>query len=71
MYPVRGESDSILRRAGLKEGDETQLELGMTFSVEPTVYVPAQYAIQIEDTVVVTDAGCESLTPTAKELAIL
>lgn len=53
-------------RIGRKE--RIKLEPGMTITVEPGVYEEGVGGIRIEDTVVVTSAGCEILTPTGKEL---
>lgn len=56
-------------RIGKKE--KTLLETGMAITIEPGVYVEGFGGIRIEDTVAVTNNGCEVLTPTSKELRIL
>ncbi len=50
------------------EGDMTLLEPGMTFTVEPGVYLPGRWGVRIEDDVVITPDGCESLTTFDREL---
>jgi Xaa-Pro aminopeptidase len=43
----------------------------MVVTVEPGVYIPGLWGVRIEDTVVVTDSGCDILTPTTKDFTIL
>ncbi|HEX9765661.1 MAG TPA: Xaa-Pro peptidase family protein [Nitriliruptorales bacterium] len=43
------------------DGNTQVLEPGMTFSVEPGVYVPGRHGARIEDIVAVTDDGVERL----------
>jgi Xaa-Pro aminopeptidase len=56
-------------RIGRKEA--TRLESGMAITIEPGVYAEGFGGVRIEDTVVVTDGGCQVLTPTKKDLWVL
>jgi len=56
-------------RLGRKE--KTKLKAGMTVTIEPGVYVEGFGGIRIEDTVLVTESGCEILTPTPKDLRVI
>lgn len=67
----RGVGLDVAEAPELKEGDDTILQPGMTFSVEPAVYIPEYFGVQIEDSVVVTETGWEDLTPCPKDLVIL
>jgi Xaa-Pro dipeptidase len=42
--------------------DNTELKPGMTFTIEPGIYLPNRGGARIEDDVVVTQDGCQSLT---------
>jgi Xaa-Pro aminopeptidase len=50
------------------EGNETVLEPGMTFSVEPGIYLPGRFGVRIEDIVACTQHGIESLNASSREL---
>ncbi|MGD0498223.1 MAG: Xaa-Pro peptidase family protein [Bryobacteraceae bacterium] len=52
----------------LGKRETTRLCVGMTITIEPGVYLEGWGGIRIEDTVLVTERGCEVLTPTSKEL---
>ena len=52
----------------LGKKDKTVLEAGMAITIEPGIYMEGWGGIRIEDTVLVTEHGCEILTPTGKEL---
>ena len=47
---------------------EGELRVGQAVTVEPGVYVDGEFGVRVEDLVVVTDDGCESLSSLPKEL---
>jgi len=50
-------------------GDNVQImEPGMTYTVEPGIYLPGRNGVRIEDNIVVTNSGCESLSDMDREL---
>jgi len=51
--------------------DKTRLRAGMAITIEQGVYLEGFGGIRIEDTVVVTESGCEILTPTSKDLRVV
>lgn len=55
----------------LVEGNREQLEPGMAFSVEPGVYLPGEFGVRIEDVVVVTAAGVESMNACSRDLHVV
>jgi Xaa-Pro aminopeptidase len=59
------------KAAGTMKVKADRLEAGMVVTIEPGVYIPGWGGVRIEDMVLVTDSGCDVLTPTAKELVVL
>jgi Xaa-Pro aminopeptidase len=52
-------------------GDGTVLEPGVTFSVEPGIYLAGRFGVRIEDIVAVTDDGVERLNRSSRDLTIV
>ena len=50
---------------------QTILATGMVVTIEPGVYLPGQWGIRIEDTVLVRERDCEVLSKIPKNLTIL
>jgi Xaa-Pro aminopeptidase len=50
-------------RLSIQRNDE--LQAGMVFTVEPAIYLPGQFGIRLEDTVLKTQAGLQYLTQSA------
>lgn len=51
--------------------NETILEVGMCFSIEPGVYIPGEVGVRIEDCVYVTETGAETFTTMDRELTTI
>jgi len=49
-------------------GQTELLRPGMVITVEPGAYLPGKFGVRIEDTIVVTETGCEILTKCPKEM---
>ncbi len=52
------------------EANEMPVCEGMTFSIEPGIYLPGQCGVRLEDLVVVTENGCEVLNRYPKDLQV-
>jgi Xaa-Pro aminopeptidase len=52
----------------LGKGQAERLQPGMVITIEPGIYIAGKGGIRIEDMVLVTDRGCQVLTPVTKGL---
>ncbi|MDY6869768.1 MAG: Xaa-Pro peptidase family protein [Actinomycetota bacterium] len=52
-------------------GNDLPLEVGMAFSVEPGIYFPGQWGARIEDIVIVTEDGAESVNNRPHDLVVV
>ena len=55
----------------IRDGNTQLLEVGMTYTVEPGIYLPGKNGVRIEDDVVITKEGPQSLSTMTRELRIL
>ncbi len=53
------------------EGNDFEVEAGMTFSIEPGIYLPGRFGMRIEDIVAVAEGGVERLNRSDRSLAVV
>jgi Xaa-Pro aminopeptidase len=51
------------------EGNEMPVEVGMTFSIEPGIYLPDRFGIRIEDIVACDDDGADTLNNSSRAIS--
>ncbi|SIO12561.1 Xaa-Pro aminopeptidase [Rhodovulum sp. ES.010] len=54
----------------IMRGNPQPLEPGMVFTDEPGLYRPGGFGVRIEDDILVTETGCQSLTTFPRELIV-
>lgn len=57
---------AIHEKPAVNTRDETILQPGMVITIEPGIYLPEWGGVRIEDSVLVTEEGCEILTSSPK-----
>ncbi|MCR6111640.1 aminopeptidase P family protein [Bacillus sp. A301a_S52] len=55
----------------LTSTNKQTLEKGMTITIEPGIYIPNRIGVRIEDDVLITEGGYETLTQFTKELTVV
>ncbi len=55
----------------IRQGNQRILSPGMTFTIEPGIYLPEENGVRIEDDILVTEDGGESLTTINRELMVI
>lgn len=53
------------------KGNREQLEVGMTFSIEPGIYVPGRFGMRIEDIVACAPGGSDELNRSSRALHVV
>ena len=55
----------------VSQGNSAKVQEGMTFSIEPGVYLPGKFGVRVEDLVLVTADGCEVLNHADKHWKVI
>jgi Xaa-Pro aminopeptidase len=55
----------------ITKGNKTILQPGMTFTIEPGIYLPGKFGVRIEDDIVVSAKGGKLLSNLPKELQVI
>lgn len=55
----------------LTQNNNSSLRENMVVTSEPGIYIPGRFGVRIEDTVLITKNGCETLTKSGKDITII
>lgn len=62
---------SVHEPPSITHTDETPLETGMAFSVEPGIYLPGEFGVRLEEIVIVTASGAEVLSKLPRDVKVV
>lgn len=62
---------SVHEPPSITHTDETPLEAGMAFSVEPGIYLPGEFGVRLEEIVVVTASGADVLSKLPRDVRVV
>jgi Xaa-Pro aminopeptidase len=62
---------SVHEPPSITHTNETVLEAGMTFSVEPGIYLPGEFGVRLEEIIAVTPTGHEVLSRLSRDVRII
>ena len=63
---IHGVGLEIHETPSARKGDKTVLKPGMLVTIEPGVYLEGNLGVRIEDLILITEYGCEVLSPSPK-----
>jgi len=55
----------------MRAGNPMLLEPGMTFTIEPGIYLPDRFGVRIEDNVIITASGVKSFSTYPREITVI
>ena len=55
----------------VQAGEKTKIAVGMTFSIEPGIYIPGKFGIRIEDQIMITEKGARALHRYPLDLSVI
>jgi Xaa-Pro dipeptidase len=55
----------------MRAGNPMPLEPGMTFTIEPGIYLPDRFGVRIEDNILVTPSGMKSFSTFPREIQVI
>jgi Xaa-Pro aminopeptidase len=61
----------VHEQPNIMESNKTVLRVGMTFSIEPGIYLPGKFGVRIENCVEVTESGAVPFTRYPRELRVI
>lgn len=61
----------VHERPFMAEGEETLMQPGLTFTDEPSIYIPQKFCIRVEDVFLCTENGFECFNKVTKDIVVL